>query len=220
MRLERIEQGVGDTGSAASDPAATDAAIAPEDQARANLYALVSRLFYAPADSHLLAEICSAGQDGEGEAGDGGLVLAWRDLQETCRNAYPPVVKQEYDGLFVGVGRAEVTPYLSAYAEAGAPDRFLVRLRDQISALGLARRDSVFEVEDHISGISDVMRWLIESGRPLQDQQRFFTDFLYRGAAPFCAAVQKAPSARFYRPVVAFSLVFLELEKSALAMAD
>ncbi len=219
MQRERIEQGVGDTGYAGADSAATGA-IAPEDQARANLYGLVSRLFYAPADSHLLAEICSGGQGGEDEAGAGGLVPAWRDLQETCRNAYPPVVKQEYDGLFVGVGRAEVTPYLSAYAEAGAPDRFLVRLRDEISALGLARRHSVFEVEDHISGISDVMRWLIESGRPLQEQQRFFTEFLYCGAGPFFAAVQKAPSSRFYKPVVVFSLAFLELEKSAWAMAD
>lgn len=200
---------------------AASSAIDPEDQARANLYGLVSRLFYAPADSHLLAEICHTGQGGETqEEGAGGLLPAWRDLQEACRNAYPPVVKQEYDSLFVGVGRAEVTPYLSAYAEASAPDRFLVRLRQQISDLGLARRESVFEVEDHVSGINDVMRRLIESGRPLQEQQQFFATFLFPGAIPFYAAVQNAASSRFYKPVAAFALAFLELEKAAFEMAD
>ena len=194
--------------------------IEPEDQARANLYGLVSRLFYAPADSHLLAEICHTGEGGEAQESAGGLLPAWRNLQEACRNAYPPVVKQEYDSLFVGVGRAEITPYLSAYAEASAPDRFLVRLRQQISDLGLARRESAFEVEDHVSGLNDVMRWFIESGRPLREQQQFFATFLYQGAIPFYAAVQNAASSRFYKPVAAFALAFLELEKAAFEMVD
>lgn len=199
--------------------AAASPAIDPEEQARANLYGLVSRLFYAPADSRLLAEICQAAPSAE-EGGTGALVSAWRELQETCRSAFPPVVKQEYDQLFVGVGRAEVTPYLSAYAEASAPDRFLVRLREQISALGLARRESVFEVEDHVSGISDVMRWLIASAHPLHEQQQFFASFLYPGAIAFFAAVQNAASSRFYQPVAAFAVAFLDLEKASLEMAD
>ncbi len=97
---------------------------------------------------------------------------------------------------------------------------YLVRLREQISALGLARRESVFEVEDHVSGIGDVMRWLIENGRPLQEQQQFFATFLYPGAIPFYAAVQNAVSSRFYKPVAAFALAFLELEKASFEMAD
>jgi TorA maturation chaperone TorD len=205
-----VSTGVEDTGSVS--PSASP--VEPEDRARANLYALVSRLFYAPADSHLLAEICQGGQ-GEEPQDAGSLVLAWRELQETCRGAYPPVVKQEFDTMFVGVGRAEVTPYLSAHVGTSAPDQFLVRLRGQIAALGLARRDNVFEVEDHLSGISDVMRWLIESGRPLPDQQQFFAEFLFPGAIPFLAAVQKAPSARFYKPVAGLARAFLEIEKSA-----
>lgn len=192
--------------------------VEPEDLARANLYGLVSRLFYGPPDPNLLAEICRAGQGEGGDQAAGGLVPAWRELQEACRGAYPPVVKQEYDTLFVGTGKAEVTPYLSAYAEAAAPDRYLVRLRQQLAAWGLARREMTFEVEDHISGISDAMRWLIEAGRPLGEQQQFFQSFAYPGAVPFCAAVQKAASSRFYRPVAAFALTFLEVEKAAFEM--
>jgi len=106
-------------GSTLTDNVAAGA-LEAEDRARANFYGLISRLFYAPADSHLLAEICGSGVAGEG---GGGLYGAWRGLQEACHSAYPAVVRQEYDNLFVGVGRAAVTPYLSGYAETSSPDR-------------------------------------------------------------------------------------------------
>ena len=170
-----------DTGQA--NPAV---ALDPEDLARANLYGLVSRLFYGPADPNLLAEISGSAENGEGQGQAGKLVIAWRGLREACRSAYPAIVRQEYDTLFVGVGKSEVTPYLSAYAEPSSPDRFLVRLRGQLSTLGLGRRESVFEVEDHISGISDVMRWLIEDRHALADQHDFFKTFMHSGAIPFC----------------------------------
>jgi len=205
---------VGDT-VAGSDAAGS---LAAEDLARANFYGLISRLYYAPADPNLLAEICSSGEAGEGDGG--GLYAAWRGLQDACRSAYPAIVRQEYDNLFVGVGRAAVTPYLSGYAETLGPDRYLVRLREQLTAWGLGRREGVFEVEDHISGVSDVMRWLIEGGHPLAEQREFFESFVYAGAVPFFAAVQKCPSTAFYQHVVKFALQFLAVEKAAFEMDD
>lgn len=204
-----------DTDTVSTAAAAQD----PEELARANLYGLVSRLFYAPADPNLLAEICCEKQEKEGKGDDNSrLIEAWRGLQEVCRTAYPTVVRQEHDTLFIGVGKAEVTPYLSAYAEPSSPDRYLVRLREQLAACGLSRRDSVFEVEDHISGVCDVMRCLIEGRRPLEEQQCFFESFVYPGAVHFCVAVQNAASANFYKQVAAFATIFLELEKSAFEM--
>jgi len=196
------------------------AALEPEEQARANLYGLVSRLLYAPADPNLLAEISRSPTDetNAGEEGEGGLVGAWRDLREACRNAYPAIVRQEYDGLFIGVGKAAVTPYLSAYAEPQSPELYLLRLREQLDAWGLARRDAVFEVEDHVSGVSDVMRWLIEGRRSLAEQRAFFDSFLHVGAMPFLAAVQHAPTSVFYRHVAGFVRSFLEVEKAAFEM--
>jgi TorA maturation chaperone TorD len=120
--------------------------------------------------------------------------------------------------LFVGVGKAQVSPYLSGYAQAASPDRYLVRLRQQLDAWGLARREDVGEVEDHISGISDIMRWLIENQHPLMEQQQFFQDFAYRGAIALCAAVQKSASANFYKPVAALASSFFEIEKLAFEM--
>ena len=49
----------------------------PEEQARANFYALLSRLFYAPPDAALLQRL--AGAD-ELEAQDETLAARWREL--------------------------------------------------------------------------------------------------------------------------------------------
>ncbi len=191
----------------------------PEELARANLYGLISRLFYEPADPNLLAEISRSGPEA-GQESESGLAAAWRGLQEACRSAYPAIVRQEHDSLFVGVGRAAVTPYLSGYAEPSGPDRYLVRLREQLAAWQLARRDRVFELEDHISGVSDVMRCLIEGQHPLAEQRQFFEVFVSPGAILFCAAVQDAPSAHFYKPVARLAVSFFEVESAAFDMTD
>lgn len=193
---------------------------APEDIERANLYALIGRLFYGPPDPNLLAEIQRSGRAESGEQDTTRLSAGWRALQAACGGVSPAMIRQEYDDLFVGVGRAPVTPYLFGYAEPSAPDRHLVRLRDQLTEWGFLRRNNVFEVEDHVSGLSDVMRLLIEQGRPLEEQQRFFASFVYPGAMLFFAAVQQAPAAGFYKLVAAFAHAFFEVEKEAFEMVD
>jgi len=198
-------------------------AVEPEDQARANWYGLISRLFYGPADSHLLAELTGAGWEGErgGEEGSGGDLLAtWQALREACRKAYPALLRQEFDTLFVGVGKSEVSPYLSGYAEPTSPDRYLVRLRDRLEGWGYARRPGTFETEDHVSGVCDVMRRLIEERRSLSEQRQFFEEYACPGIVSFCAALQKAPSAVFYRYVAALTLAFCEVERGAFEMSD
>ncbi len=195
------------------------ATLEPEEAARANFYGLISRFFYGPPDSNFLAEI-NRHAGGSPEDGENDLLAAWRRLQESCRTAYPAILRQEYDTVFVGVGKAEITPYLSGYAEPGGPDRYLVRLRDKLAAWRLARKERVFELEDHISGICDVMRWLIEGQHALADQRGFFTEFAYPGIVVFCAALQKSPSAIFYKDVASLTLSFCELEKAAFEMGE
>jgi len=201
-----------DTGNAAAG------SLDPEDVARANLYGLIGRLFYAPPDPNLLAEISRSEAGGEG--GETGLVAAWRGVQDACRSAFPAVVRQEYDSLFIGVGKSEVSPYLSGYAEPAMPDRYLVRLRQQLSRWGLGRRETVFEVEDHISGICDVMRWLIAEGQSVERQRYFFEEFAYPGVLPFCVSVQNATSSNLYKPVAALTWKYFEIEKTAFDMSD
>jgi TorA maturation chaperone TorD len=93
-------------------------------------------------------------------------------------------------------------------------------LRGQLATLGLARKARVFEVEDHVSGICDVMRWLIEGQCALAEQRGFFEEFAYLGMTRFCAALQKSPTAIFYKDVAALTASFYELEKAAFEMSD
>ncbi|HEY7657610.1 MAG TPA: molecular chaperone TorD family protein [Burkholderiales bacterium] len=193
-------------------------ALSEEDAARANLYALIGRLFHEAPDSILLAQLCGAPGDPNGE--NVPLGQAWKALQDACTRAYPIVVKQEYDNLFVGVGKAEISPYTSRYVRGISPDRHLVRLRERLEQLGLARRNAAFEVEDHVSGVCDVMRFLIVANHSLSDQRLFFNEFVYQGASSFCDLVSGASSAVFYRYVAAFARAFLEVERRAFEMLE
>jgi TorA maturation chaperone TorD len=192
--------------------------LSEEDAGRAHLYALIGRLFYDAPDSILLAQLCRA--EAEPAGNNAPLDRAWQSLRDACGSAYPVVIKQEHDRLFVGVGRSEVTPYTSHFVRGNSPDRHLVGLRERLDQLGLARRSAAFEVEDHVSGICDVMRILIEDGRPLSEQSLFFKEFVYAGAIPFCDAVAVASSVVFYRYVAAFARVFLEVERQAFEMHE
>ncbi len=193
--------------------------LSDEEAARANFYALIGRLFYDAPDAGLLAEICSAGECAR--AADGGgepLVQAWRGLQDACRSADPEALKQEYAALFIGAGKALVSLYISGYASGMAADKHLVRLRQQLEAWGLARREAVFEIEDHVSGLCDVMRFLIECNQPIADQKLFFEQFVYPGTLLLCGAVETAEPAVFYKKAAGFAHAFFELEKSAFDM--
>lgn len=189
-----------------------------EDAGRANIYALIGRLFYEAPDSILLAQLSGAEAGPAGD--DAPLERSWRALQEACRSAYPVVVRQEYDSLFVGVGKSEITPYTSKYVRGISPDQHVVRLRAYLDAMGLGRRNAAFEVEDHISGICDVMRSLILGGRSLPDQSLYFREFIYPPAVEFCDAVARATSAGYYCYVAAFAREFFEVERLAFEMHD
>lgn len=191
-------------------------ALQPEDEARAALYGLIARLFYAAPDEGVLGQIVNTSAfEGGGEK----LAPAWRALAAACRSAFPVMLEHEHTELFVGTGRAEITPYLSHYVIRYATDNPLVELRQQLGRWGIARRENVNEPEDHIAGVCEAMRVAIAAQhRPLDEQKQFFERFLYRGATAFCDAVTASGKASFYRHVAAFARAFFELEREAFAM--
>jgi TorA maturation chaperone TorD len=192
--------------------------VSEEDAARANHYALIGRLFYDAPDSILIAQLCRA--DAVPAEDGAALERAWRALRDACNSAYPSVLKQEYDSLFVGVGKSLVTPYTSHYIRDMSPDRHLVQLRQRLEQLGLGRRIAAYEVENHISGVCDVMRLLIEGASPLSEQRLFFKEFVYPGAIAFCGAVAIVTSASFYRHVAGYARAFFDLEREAFEIED
>jgi TorA maturation chaperone TorD len=186
--------------------------IAPEEAARANFYALLARLFYAPPDAALLQAI--AGQTIEGDLAD-----SWNGLARAAADADAEAVREEYETAFIGTGKAPVTLYTSAYTIRYSSEVPLAELRAELSALGLARRAEVREPEDHIAALCDTMRHLVaEQKRELDEQRRFFNRWIAPAADRLCAAIDTNANTCFYVSVARFAKAFLTLEQAAFEM--
>jgi TorA maturation chaperone TorD len=189
--------------------------VAPEEAARANLYALIARLFYAAPDAQLIAELKAA----PAMEGDSEVALAWREVVAACTQAFPVALENEHTELFIGTGKAAVTPYLSHYTLRHQNDSPLVALRQQFAEWGIARREQAPEYEDHVTGVCEAMRFVIAAQqRSPEEQKAFFERFVYRGATAFCDAVSASPKADFYRRVARFARAFLDIERDAFEM--
>jgi TorA maturation chaperone TorD len=202
-------------------PMQFSSALPPEEAARADFYALLARLFYDAPDAALLAALAGADDIvAEESSGEGaGFALAWRDLTLAAAAADPEAVEEEYQSLFVGVGKALITPYAGAYLATSEVDAPLVELRDYLARRGIGRQTSVSEPEDHIAGLCELMRFLIaEQHAPLEDQKSVFDRFLRPAANELCDAVISCDQAGFYRAVANFAKQFLEVEYAAFSM--
>jgi TorA maturation chaperone TorD len=186
--------------------------LAPEEAARANFYALLARLFYAPPDAALLKAIA-----GETVAGD--LAASWGELATAAASADPEAVREEYETAFIGTGKAPVTLYSTAYTIRYSNETPLAKLRGELAELGLARRAEAREPEDHIAALCDTMRHLVaEQKRDLEEQRRFFNRWITPAVEPLCAAIDHAPSTSFYKLVGRFAKAFLTLEQAGFEM--
>jgi TorA maturation chaperone TorD len=173
-----------------------------EDVARADLYALLARLFYQAPDAALLGAIVNA-QDVV-DAPDTPLGQAWRALQTAAQVADVQAVADEFTTLFVGVGKAAVSVYASHYLSENYKELTLVHLREELGRLGLARKPEAVEPEDHVAGLLDVMRHLVQRGNADEDltrQASFFRSYLQAWRDPLCSAIEKADGAQFYADV-------------------
>ena len=190
----------------------------PEDKARAGYYALLARLFYSGPDAALLATIGETGEIASG-AEQSALAGAWNKLAAAARVMEAEAARLEYDQLFIGTGKAEVTPYASYYLAETGREKILARLRGELVGLGLARSEGAHEPEDHMAGLFDVMRHLISLGSEdaaLQKQQGFFDRYIARSFPGFCDAISKSEKANFYKHVAHFALAFFLVESEAL----
>jgi TorA maturation chaperone TorD len=194
----------------------TEHALEAEDEARAAIYGLIARLFYAAPDQNVLGQMLNADLFA---GADTALARAWRELVAAVRTASPLVLENEHTELFVGTGKTEVSPYLTHYVIKYATENPLVDLRQHLAGWGLGRRGDANEPEDHISAECEVMRFAIAmQHRSLEDQKDFFERFLYPGAISFCDAVSASPKAAFYGAAARFSRAFFEMEREAFAM--
>jgi TorA maturation chaperone TorD len=189
--------------------------IPPEEAARANFYALLARLFYAPPDTALLKAISAEKIEGQ----ESGLSQAWSDLAQAASHADAEAVREEYETAFIGTGKAPVTLYTSAYTIRYSSEVPLAELRGELARLGLARRSDAGEPEDHIAALCDTMRHLIaEQKMGLEEQRRFFNRWIAPAAERLCTAIDTNASTCFYRGVGRLAKAFLTLEQAAFEM--
>lgn len=188
-----------------------------EETARAELYGLLANLFYGPPSQELLDAIANAPS-----SGDGVLQQAWNDLAASCEEADPQKVRDEYEWLFIGVGKPELMLYASYHLSGFLMEKPLAALRNDLAGLGLTRDESMPESEDHIAALCEVMRYLIASEEvahaSLATQKEFFTTHLQPWAGEMCDAVMHHPQAVFYSEVAQLAKHFFEVEMQAFDM--
>jgi TorA maturation chaperone TorD len=202
----------------------------PEDQARADFYALLARLFAAAPDAALLAAIAAAPRlasntpDGTSRAESDAKTIAdaWDSLRAASAVMDPAAVGDEFQALFVGVGMSEVSLYASHYLgpQSGRP---LAAIRATLAALGLARRPGSSEFEDHLSVELETMRMLVAGDaerRPatIAEQRVFCETHLLPWAFDCCAAITTSLLANYYRQAASFTSCFLALERDSFAI--
>ena len=196
-------------------PVALHRPLPPEEAARGDFYALLARLLRDAPDGALLASLAAAGPIPSD--GDAALSKAWQDLVYAASAMDADAAAEEYENLFVGMGKSEVSLYAGFYGGAPSIDHPRVRLQADLAGLGLERRPEVTEPEDHYAGLFEVMRVLVAGGAgrspaPLAEQKRFYGTHLEPGVARCFAAMGSAPHANFYRHVAAVGRAFTAIE--------
>ena len=190
--------------------------IEESERLRANVYALLARFLARPPDADLLKE---AGQ-WSGDDTEFGSAIAI--LAEKARSADPKALKDEYEALFIGLGRGELVPYASYYLTGFLHEKPLARVRQDLREIGAERDPSVKEPEDHIAALLDVMVGLIlgkfrESG--VDRQRKFYRDHINSWAPYFFKDLESAKTGDFYRPIGTLGRLFLAIEEAAFEMA-
>jgi TorA maturation chaperone TorD len=195
-----------------------------EEQARADLYALVGRLLYRAPDDALLAALAVADPICAAQ-GDRALETAWERLVLGAGVIEAAVAADEFDALFESTGTPRINPYGSLYQSGFMHDKPLAALRADLGRLRLARAPGAGESEDHLAALCETMRVLIGGTpaiprRPLAVQKQFFETHLGTWYAACLADIAGAPEANFYRLVAAFAGAFLAIEAEAFAAWD
>jgi TorA maturation chaperone TorD len=210
----------------ASDPGFSERIAASsaldEETARAEVYGLLSQLYYAPPTPQMLEALRVAVT--EAPAAGAFLEEPWREVVALARAMGNDGIAAEYDGLFGGVGKPEVYLFGSHYMSGFLNDKPVARLRTDLAALGLEREESVTETEDHIGCLCEVMRYLIAGDdvavANLTRQREFFAVHIQPWVNALCDTIGRHPKARFYAAVANFTQAFISIEIQGFDMLD
>ncbi len=189
---------------------ATPASVVQEDRMRADLYNFLGVILSRPADEMLLSQtVPLTGDDTE-------LGQAITTLSKVAALSRPRAVESEFNKLFIGLGRGELLPYASYYLTGFLNEKPLALLRQDMAAQGMERAPNVFEPEDNIASLMEMMGAMIVGrfGPPadLGRQRTFWSKHIGPWAGHFFSDLEVAKNSVFYAPVGTLGRIFMEIE--------
>lgn len=195
---------------------AEDITIDAEDRLRADVYNFLGLMLSGPPDQ-LLLDQC-AGLSGD----DSELGKAIAGLARVAKASKPRSVESEFNALFVGLGRGELLPYASYYLTGFLNEKPLATLRSDMTAQGMSRAANVFEPEDNIASLMEMMAGMIVGrfGTPatLEAQKTFYNKHIAPWAGHFYADLEAARNSVLYASLGAVGREFMEIEREAFRM--
>ena len=187
--------------------------ITEEDQLRADLYDFLSALLARPANKALLDKTAKLSGD-ETDLGRAIGTLAKLAVQSSVKS-----VEREFNALFIGLGRGELLPYGSYYMTGFLNEKPLALLRDDMAKNSIVRAENIYEPEDNIASVLEMMSGLI-MGRfgevvSLSQQKTFFNLHIAPWAGHFFTDLEGAEGSLFFAPIGAIGRHFMAIEKEA-----
>ena len=192
-------------------------ALPDEDRLRADLYNFLGVLLASPPDQGILDQTAQL-QGDDTELGQG-----IRAMARIARSIRPQAITREFNALFIGLGRGELLPYASYYLTGFLNEKPLAQLRRDMSRQGLARSDTVFEPEDNIASLMEMMGAMIVGrfGPPvsLAEQKTFLNRHIAPWASHFFADLEAAEHSVFYAAVGTTGRAFMDIEGEAFRLS-
>ncbi|EMV9341436.1 molecular chaperone [Vibrio alginolyticus] len=178
-----------------------------EQTLRTDIYLVLSALFRSAPSDEMLAFLKSL----EIEPSESAMQKAWLGLQQAANEAQREALEEEYQDLFIGIGRGEVVPFGSWHRTGSMMEKPLAEIRRDLDLLGIEREENVKEPEDHISALCEVMAML--TGEEEELQQAVFNKHIAPWFQSFTRQLESAESVNFYKPAAQLCDAFLMLEQ-------
>jgi len=187
-----------------------------EDRLRADLYNYLGVMLSGPPDQTLLEQTAAL----TGDITPLGVAIS--GLASVAKVSKPKGARSEYNVLFIGLGRGELLPYASYYLTGFLNEKPLANLRATMASFGMTRADDVFEPEDNISSLMEMMAGMIVGrfGRIASgaEQNSFFNAHIRTWATYYFNDLQAAKSSVLYASVGAVGAAFMDIEREAFRM--
>ncbi|CCN49666.1 Putative formate dehydrogenase-specific chaperone [Vibrio nigripulchritudo MADA3029] len=180
------------------------------DSMRSDIYALFAALMRSAPKEDVLDWLQGIEIS---EGADSQMSDAWTQLSLAAAIYSPQDIADEYQLLFIGIGRGEVMPFASWHLTGSLMEKPLALIRQDLERLGFERNETTKEPEDHIAALCEVMS-LLESEI---EQNAFFNRHIQPWFEKLTKQIKQAEHAQFYAALATVMNQFLLIEQTRFA---